>query len=360
MPISESPHRTKIFLAAVSVLTAVAVAAAIVAYQGRPTARAGVKGTVVLDQSSPLNTGSGFLVYKTTVAGPDFGTLAEQHLSGDATSVTGTPTLSSIQCDRSYTAAGILLCLHADGNLVRVTDVEVYDRTLKPIKKLQAAGIANRARLSPDGRMAAWTTFVAGDAYNGPAFSTRTSVLDLKTGTLTDSLESFAVTLQGKPYRAVDENLWGVTFAADDNTFYATLGTGGRTWLVRGDVAARTLTTVMDNVECPSLSPDGKRIVFKKRVSSDAWKMWRLEVLDLGTLAETPLAETRSVDDQAAWLDDHTVMYAVPQTGSSGYDVWSTPADGSGQPSLLARNAFSPSITSGAASGAASGKRAGA
>ncbi|WP_194923381.1 PD40 domain-containing protein [Catenulispora pinisilvae] len=347
MPITESPHRTKIFIASVSVLLTIAVVAVIVAYQGRPTARAGIKGTVVLDASSPLNTGSGYLVYKTTVAGPDFGTLAERRLSGAATTVTGAPTLSSIQCDRSYTAAGILLCLRADGNLVRVADVEVYDRNLKPIKKLQAAGIPNRARLSADGRMAAWTTFVAGDAYNGPAFSTRTSVLDLKTGALSDSIESFAVTLQGRPYHAVDENVWGVTFAADDNTFYATLGTGGRTWLVRGDVAARTLTTVTDNVECPSLSPDGKSIVFKKRVSDDAWKMWRLEVLNLTTMAETPLAETRSVDDQAAWLDDHTVMYAVPQTSGSGYDVWSTPADGSGQPSLLARDAFSPSVTSG-------------
>jgi hypothetical protein len=217
----------------------------------------------------------------------------------------------------------------------------------KPVKKLQAAGIPNRARLSADGRMAAWTTFVAGDAYNGPAFSTRTSILDLKTGTLIDSLESFAVTLQGKPYRAVDENFWGVTFASDDHTFYATLGTGGRTWLVRGDLAARTLTALIDNVECPSLSPDGKRVVFKKRVSSDAWKMWRLEVLDLATLTETPLAEQRSIDDQAAWLDDRTVMYAVPQTGSSGYDVWSARADGSGQPAVLAPDAFSPSVTSG-------------
>jgi hypothetical protein len=347
VPLSESPHRTKIFVAAVAVLLAVAVGAVVVAYQGRATARAGVKGTVVLDQSSSLDTGSGYLLYKTTVAGPDFGTLAERKVSGNPSTATGVPTLSSIQCDRSYTAAGVLLCLRADDNLVRVASVEVYDKTLKLVKKVQAAGIPNRARLSADGRMAAWTTFVAGDAYSGPAFSTRTSMLDLKTGTLTDSLESFAITVQGKPYHNVDENLWGVTFASDDNTFYATLGTGGRTWLVRGNVAAHTLTTVLDNVECPSLSPDGTRIVFKKRVSSDAWKMWHLEVLNLATLTETPLAEQRSVDDQAAWLDDDTVMYAVPQTSGTGYDVWSTPADGSGKPVLLAPNAFSPSVTSG-------------
>ena len=357
MSITESPHRTKIFLASVVVLVAIAVGAVVVAYQGRPTARAGVKGTVVLDQSGNLDTGSGYLLYKTTVAGPDFGTLAERRLSwgGDASggssgvssSVVGVPTLSGIRCDRSYTASGVLLCLRADEKLVRVASVEVYDKSLKLIKKVQAAGIPNRARLSADGRMAAWTTFVAGDDYNGPAFSTRTSILDLRTGTLTDSLEGFAVTVQGKPYHAVDENLWGVTFAADDNPFDATLGTGGRTWLVRGDVAAHTLTTLTDNVECPSLSPDGTRIAFKKRVSADAWKMWHLEVLNLATMAETSLAEQRSVDDQAAWLDDHTVMYAVPQSGGTGYDVWSTPADGSGKPTVLAPDAFSPSATTG-------------
>lgn len=347
MSITESPHRTKIFIAALVVLVTIAVGAVWVAYQGRPTARAGVKGTVVLGQSSALDTGSGYLLYKTTVAGPDFGTLAERKLSGDQSAVTGVATLSGIQCDRSYTAAGVLLCLRADDHLVRVVSVEVYDRTLKLVKKVQAAGIPNRARLSADGRMAAWTTFVAGDSYSGPTFSTRTSILDLRTGALTDSLESFAVTLQGKPYHNVDENVWGVTFTSDDNTFYATLGTGGRTWLVRGNVAAHTLTTITDNVECPSLSPDGTRIAFKKRVSSDAWKMWHLEVLDLATLTETPLAEQRSVDDQAAWLDDHTVMYAVPQSAGTGYDVWSTPADGSGKPVLVAPDAFSPSVTSG-------------
>lgn len=35
---------------------------------------------------------------------------------------------------------------------------------------------------------------------------------------------------------------------------------------MRGDVTARTLTTVHRNVECPSLSPDGTRVAYKKRV----------------------------------------------------------------------------------------------
>jgi hypothetical protein len=71
-------------------------------------------------------------------------------------------------------------------------------------------------------------------------------------------------------------------------------------------------------------------------------------VLDLRTLRSTPLAETRSVDDQAAWLGDHTVMYAVKR-GPKASDVWTVPADGSGAPALLIPDAESPADLSVAA-----------
>ena len=61
---------------------------------------------------------------------------------------------------------------------------------LKQIKKLAITGTPNRARLSADGRMAAWTTFVYGDSYTQPGASTRASILDLKTGQYADSLET--------------------------------------------------------------------------------------------------------------------------------------------------------------------------
>ena len=34
-------------------------------------------------------------------------------------------------------------------------------------------------------------------------------------------------------------------------------------------------------------------------------------MLDLATMRETPLAETRSIDDQAEWLDDDHVLYGI-------------------------------------------------
>jgi hypothetical protein len=194
--------------------------------------------------------------------------------------------------------------------------------------------------------MAAWTTFVSGDSYVGPSSSTRTSILDTRTGAYVESLETFTALVDGHPYKAVDTNFWGVTFTADDHTFYATMGSAGKTWLMRGDVTTRTLTALRENAECPSLSPDGTRLAFKKRVSDDIRRPWRFYVLDLATMTETPLAETRSVDDQAAWLDAKTVLYAVPHDDDPGSDLWSVPADGTGSPKLVAADGVSPSVSS--------------
>jgi Tol biopolymer transport system component len=185
--------------------------------------------------------------------------------------------------------------------------------------------------------------FVGGESYGAAFFSTRTSILDTTTWQLLPNLEDFTTTLDGRRYHAVDDNFWGVTFAADDDTFYATLGTGGRTYLMRGSVSRRTLTSVgVQNVECPSLSPDGTRVAFKKRVLNGA-SLWHEYVLDLRTLRATPLAEHHSVDDQATWLDNDTVAYALPHEGDvKSTDLWSVPADGTGTPHLLIRDASSP------------------
>ncbi len=72
---------------------------------------------------------------------------------------------------------------------------------------------------------------------------------------------------------------------------------------------------------------------------------WRLHVLDLDTLAAKPLAETRNIDDQAEWLDDERVAYAVPRgTGTFLTDTWSVAGDGSAGPRRLVAGASSPAI----------------
>jgi hypothetical protein len=59
-------------------------------------------------------------------------------------------------------------------------------------------------------------------------------------------------------------------------------------------------------------------------------------VLDLPTGRETQLAETRSIDDQIAWLDDRRLAYGV------GEEVMTVAADGSGRPQRLLAGATNP------------------
>lgn len=250
---------------------------------------------------------------------------------------------SHLKCARFYAAAGTGICLQSNPGVLKQSNrALLLDAGLRTRRTFPLAGTPSRARVSPSGRFVAWTVFVSGESYSSAFFSTRTSVLDTRTMQLTPSLETFSVVKDGKPYRASDINFWGVTFASDDDTFYATLNTGGKTHLVRGSLSRRTVTTVAENVECPSLSPDGTRVAFKKRVLSRT-DLWHEYVLDLRTLRETPLAERHSVDDQATWLDDHTVAYALPADGQVGStDLWSVPADGTGTPHLLIPGASSP------------------
>ncbi len=168
----------------------------------------------------------------------------------------------------------------------------------------------------------------------------------MSTGTPIGAIENFTVRNNGKKIQAADFNFWGVTFARQGGTFYATLGTGDHHYLVKGDLAAKTLDVLRDGVECPSLSPDGTRIAFKQRTGSGDQTQWRPAVLDLATLADHPLAETRNVDDQIEWLDDSTVLYAV-DTGFGPPGTWSAPADGSGRSKVILTDADSPAVARG-------------
>ncbi|MFD3325633.1 TolB family protein [Streptomyces sp. NPDC058701] len=280
------------------------------------------------------------IVFRTMAWGPHRDELATVPAAGPG----GDRTASGVSCLRFHAAAGTGICLRAAGDGVQGGyRAVVLDARLAEVAAYPLAGVPTRARVSPGGHLAAWTVFVGGDSYAGTDFSTRTSVVDLRTGRLDASLEDFAVVRDGKPYRSADVNFWGVTFAADERTFYATLATGGRTHLVRGDLAARTVTTLRENAECPSLSPDGTRMVFKKRVPGrPAEAPWRLYALELATLAETPLAEERSVDDQVVWADDRTVVYSLP--GDFGADLYSLPADGTGTAAPLMPSALGPAF----------------
>ncbi|MFE9043426.1 TolB-like translocation protein [Streptomyces sp. NPDC007818] len=264
------------------------------------------------------------------------------------------------ECTRAAVAAGTLACLRGLPGPFS-SEMRVYrDDAAAPVATLPVWGEPSRARVSPSGDVVAWTVFRSGDSYlQQGRFSTTAGFYDLRDGTHVGSLEDFTAAVDGRPYREEDRNFWGITFAADDRTFYATMASRGRTWLMRGDARERSLVSVRENVECPSLSPDGTRLSYKKRVDGDRW---RLHVLDLRTRHDVALAETAHVDDQPAWLDEDTVAYARPQ--GRGLAVFTVAADGSGTPRRLIEGS-SPTVTTvapssgGRAEGAAAPLRGG-
>ncbi|MFF3679771.1 TolB family protein [Streptomyces sp. NPDC002120] len=329
----------RLLVLAVAVLLLGGLAAVLVVRAAERADRPGAGGPEIAAGGVTL-TRQGELLLLNSGQGPHRGALA----SVPAGAPQSARTASDLDCQRFYAAAGTGVCLRSSpGALAQDNKALIVDADLRTVRSLPLAGTPSRARVSPSGRFAAWTVFVSGESYGSAFFSTRTAILDTRTGKLESSLEEFAVSMDGRDYRAQDVNFWGVTFSKDDDTFYATLATAGQTHLVKGSISRRTVTTLAQNVECPSLSPDETRIAYKKRVRPGA-TLWREHVMDLGTLREHALAEKRSVDDQAAWLDDRTVAYALPTDGAAdSTDLWTVPADGTGAPRLLASGASSPS-----------------
>jgi hypothetical protein len=282
------------------------------------------------------------LLFRSTALGTDYGKVALAPLSAPD----GPRALTPIACDRVAYTAGHGLCLAAEQGAVTTYKAFLFDSGFRTTAELPVSGLPSRARLSPDAKYAVTTVFVSGHSYAGPAFSTETVVWEVATGKRVGNLEQvLVVTKDGERFRKADFNFWGVTFTADDNRFYATLGSGGKTYLIEGNLAGRSARVLRENVECPSLSPDGRRIVFKKRDTGPGPVTWRLHVLDLVTMTETPLAETRTVDDQVEWLDDEYVLYALnDEGGTAATETWRVRADGMGKPELTVRGAFSPAV----------------
>ncbi|WP_410661381.1 TolB family protein [Amycolatopsis sp. lyj-112] len=304
---------------------------------GRQAADVAIDRDKTVDLREP-----GRLVFRNISAGPDHGKVASVPLAAPD----GPRRVGPLSCDRFYAAADGGLCLAGVPSPLPSAVALSVDASLTEKSRVDIAGIPNRAKLSADGRMASWTTFVTGDSYSQPgSFSTRTAILDRREDQLSSNIEDIPLLVGEERHHGEDVNYWGVTFAADNRTFYATVSTGGRTYLMRGDNQEWRAHTLRENAECPSLSPDGTKLAFKKRVSDDDAAPWREHVLDLATMKETPLAETRSVDDQVVWLDDRTIAYGLPGENGGPGDIWAVPADGSGAPRLLVAQASSPSVT---------------
>jgi hypothetical protein len=301
-----------------------------------PAAAASPAGDPAVLSSAP------HVLFRNMRRGGDYGKLAVAALASPDT----TRAVVDLPCARISFAGDNGICLQAEsGSSMRFRAV-LFDQAFGANGGFELAGSPSRTRVSPDGRVGTTTVFIAGQVhgYGGDSFSTKTTLVDMTSRrVLVDSLEEFSAWRDGKRFAASDFNFWGVTFTHDSNAFFASLRTGGRTYLVRGDIAQRRFTVLRENVECPSLSPDNRTIAFKKRVGPQT-KAWRIYMLDLETMTERPLAqEGRSVDDQIEWVDNTRVLYALSRMGGTA-DVWDAPIDGSGPARIFMHDAESPIV----------------
>ncbi|MFI6093944.1 TolB family protein [Lentzea sp. NPDC051213] len=252
----------------------------------------------------------------------------------------GARTQTELACQRFYVAGDSRVCLKLSGP--GPSYAAEISRAGQQVKSVALPGIPSRAKVSRSGNVVSWTSFVTGDSYSVPGgFSTRTGFYDVRTGESVESLEHFAATVEGSPLTARDINYWGLTVGSDDRTFYATLASGGFTWLVKGDLVAKTVTSLRRDAECPSLSPDGTKVAYKKRIGRLG--PWDLAVLDLASGTEKRLPGTAGIDDQATWLNSNELAFAAVPKNAKLPAVHVVPADGSQPATVLIPDATSPS-----------------
>lgn len=253
--------------------------------------------------------------------------------------------VTNLSCLRVYFGGERGICLTSGTDNSKPSWwADVFDARFAPLLRLPLTGEPSRVRVSPDGRLAAATVFESGHSYAEHGFSTRTTIFDLSAGLELGDLEDFHTQRDGHTFSAADFNFWGVTFARDSDTFYATLDTAGVSYLVKGSARSRTLEVIRPGVECPSISPDNSRIAFKKRVGARSHGWWQIAVLRLDAMAETVVnAETRSIDDQVEWLDNDRVVYHLTN-GSTAADLWAVRVDNTASPERLLESAYSPTV----------------
>jgi hypothetical protein len=249
--------------------------------------------------------------------------------------------LTPLSCARVQFAGGTGLCLieEPDGKAVRQV-LYLFEATFALGARFVLSGIPIRARVSPDGRLAAVTTYGEEESPAGERLASASMLIDVASGRVLGDLRSFSVVSAADQPIVAPVDISSVAFV-DGDRFYATLSTADHRYLVTGSVARRRLDVFASGLANEAVSPDGRRLLVKKL--ADASGFWQLAVLDLDSLREVTLNQgPRSVDDQVEWLDaGHVVYHDVTDEGTG---IWMLPTDGTTGPRLLIADAFSPAV----------------
>jgi len=289
----------------------------------------------------------GDLVFINRVPGDDYGKLAT---IGDD----GEREFFGPVCERAHASAGMAVCLEPDSAaLVPTWTARILDFTNGSLPEIfsENAPRPSRARVDPRGARVAFTGFVTGHDYLAVGeFASETTYVDFSRNGQVYKAAAIRESEVEERFRAVDGNWWGVTFdPTSKDHVYLTYGSGGQTEIVRSDQLRLRFNSAIDDASCPSVSPDGELMVFKRAIEGEDAPM-SLVVRGLNTGEERVLNEERFVDDQVEWLDNETILYGLAREDSAdgpqvSYDIWSLDiTDPEAEPELHVAFADSPGI----------------
>jgi hypothetical protein len=246
---------------------------------------------------------------------------------------------SALTCVRLHYAGGRGLCARQETVANRLQyAVYLFDRGLRPGRRIALDAIPVRLRVAPRGQVGAITTYIEEEIDDGERLAMSTHIVDMRSGRVVANLEDFQIENHNLPPLTAPIDVAGVAFEPDGDRFFATVATPLHQYLVAGSLRERRLTTLRTGIATEALSPDGRRLVVKRLIPERGF--WQLAVIDLGTWAEHDLQQgPRSVDDQVEWLDNEHVLYHDVADGTTA--LWMLPADGTGPPRVFMRDAYS-------------------
>ncbi|GAA3009412.1 PD40 domain-containing protein [Kitasatospora albolonga] len=295
-----------------------------------------VGGPPVRPGTVTLAGGQGQLLFRNLAWGPH----RDEIVTVPAGEPGSTRTSSGLKCLRFHAAAGTGICLQAvHGTLDDTYRAVVLDDRLHELRSFPAAGIPSRARVSPSGRLAAWTVFVSGDSYAGSNFSTRTAIVDTRDWRFESNLEEFAFLVDGRPQRAPTSTSGASPSPTTSTSTPPSPPAAPPTWSGRPDRPHPDLPAP-ETSSAPRSPPTAPGRLQEARPR-------RLAGRPLAPVRPRPGHHGRDRHRRAAQhrrpgpLGRRLHPGLLPP-GEYGADLWTVPADGTGAPATLAVSAVAP------------------